>query len=363
MAPLTCFARADTLKAGLLGKLFGRKPKENCFIEIQNLLAAHSVSDLAAADVENVLSEYQIPRSEASPRLMDLYRTALLHLAEDGALSEIERNAMKQLRFVLGLDDLESQQAETEALRERYREHLQKALRDSHLSEVEKAALAATAKSFGFSEELQQEVYKEEVLRVVQQAFDAAVSDKRLTQDEDKRLTDLAANLGVNLRHDPDTQRLVDRFRLLARIDDGDIPEIRVPVLLQRGEKCYAQFASRLHEKRSMTKRIHYSGPSGSIRIVKGLRWRYGSVTVHRVTSEELRHIDSGTLYITNKRLLFNGASKNLNVPFKKIIHFTLYRDGLQIEKEAGRDQYFLGEGDLELIGIILESALRAVRP
>ena len=67
---------------------------------------------------------------------------------------------------------------------------------------------------------------------------------------------------------------------------------------------------------------------------MKGLSWRYGSVSVGRVTREEMRQLDSGVLYITNRRLVFNGASKNVSTPFKKIIHFTLHKDGIQIEKD-----------------------------
>lgn len=92
---------------------------------------------------------------------------------------------------------------------------------------------------------------------------------------------------------------------------------------------------------------------------MKGLSWRYGSVSLNRVTSEEFRQVDSGVLYITNKRLIFNGALKNVNIPFKKIIHFTVYQDGIRIEKETGRDQNFSGSGDLELVSEVLESALR----
>jgi hypothetical protein len=68
------------------------------------------------------------------------------------------------------------------------------------------------------------------------------------------------------------------------------------------------------------------------------------------------------TLHITNKRLLFNGTLKNVQVLFKKIIHFTLFKDGIQIEKETGRDQLFVGSGDLELISQILDAALRLAR-
>ena len=81
-----------------------------------------------------------------------------------------------------------------------------------------------------------------------------------------------------------------------------------------------------------------------------------------RVTSEQLKHLDTGTLLVTNKRLLFNGGLKNAAISLKRVVHFTLYRDGLQIEKDSGRDQFFKGEGDLELLGIILDAALRQAR-
>jgi len=208
-------------------------------------------------------------------------------------------------------------------------------------------------------EEQQQSIYKEEVLAVVQEAFNAAVADKRLTDAEEQRLIAISTNLGVKMTHDAETQRLVDRFRLLARIEGGTLPEINTNLSLQRGERCHAEFDSRLHEKRTVTKAIRYSGPSGRIRIMKGLSWRYGQVNVNRVTTEELKQIDSGTLYVTNKRLLFNGSARNVSVAYKKVIHFTLYKDGLRVEKDTGRDQYFLGTGDLEVIGAILESAMR----
>ncbi len=81
-----------------------------------------------------------------------------------------------------------------------------------------------------------------------------------------------------------------------------------------------------------------------------------------RVTREEMRQIDTGTLYITNKRLLFNGAGKNFNVPYKKVVQFTAYKDGLKIERDSGRDQYFIGSGDIELLTAILETCLRLSR-
>lgn len=353
------FLVAEPKPRSLLQRLTGGKPAENAFVEIQNLLATKALKDLAGWQVINILSEYQIPREAAMPTLAGLYEHAIRYFVRDRSISIDERAGLKQLRYVLDLDDAAATRAEENLLRETYRKELKKALDDEHLSDAEKQKLDEMAASFGLSEGVRHEVYKAEVLAVVQEAFNRAVADRRLTAEEESRLTAMSANLGVNVAHDDKGREAIERFKLLARIEAGELPVIQPGVILQRGEVCHAQFPCNLHEMRTVTKRINYHGPGGRIRIMKGLSWRFGSVSVSRVTSEELRQLDSGKLYITNKRLLFNGSAKNVNTPFKKIIHFTIYGDGIQIEKESGRDQYFLGSGDLELIGEVLETALR----
>ncbi len=197
---------------------------------------------------------------------------------------------------------------------------------------------------------------------VVQAAFTDAMADQRLTADEEQRIAQISENLGVKISHDAETQQRMDRFRLLARIDNGQLTPIDPGVLLQRGEVCHARFTSAVHELRTVTKAIGYHGPAGRIRIMKGLSWRYGYVNVNRVTSEQLRELDSGTLLVTNKRLLFNGSKKNLSIPLRRVIHFTLFKDAIQIEKDSGKDQFFKGAGDIELIGAILDACLRQSR-
>lgn len=356
------FAVAELKKPGLVGRLFGRKLEENAYLTIQNLLAQRPLSELTGADVENVLSDYDLLRERATPKLLDMYAAALRHYVRDLNISDQDRNDLKRLRYVLGLDDRQAGKTEVAALRDIYRHELQKALQDEHLSASEKEKLEALGKHFGLSDELRTGIYKEAVTDVIQQAFSRAIADRSLTDQEEQRLAEMSNNLGIKITHDADTQRLIERFKLFGRIQSGEIPEIQTSVLLQRAEVCHAEFPSNLHELRTITKAIRYHGPSGRIRITKGLSWRYGSVSIDRVSREELRQIDTGTLYITNKRILFNGQNKNLNTQFKKIIHFSVYGDGLKIEKDTGRDQYFLGSGDLELLGAILEAALSKAR-
>jgi len=358
MAPLGCFSKVEIPRPGFVSRLLSRKPKEHCFLEIQNLLASRELNQLTAADVENVLSDYEMPRPDASPRLMDFYGTALRHLSHDNELSESDRADLKHLHYLLGLTDAEATEAERRILGEVYRARLLGALADGHLSDDEKARLNRITTSFELPQSLTTSIYKEEVMKVLQRAFDAAMNDRRYTEDEEQRLSSMAKNFGITINYSAEDRQKLERFRQLARIEAGQLPVLSTVIRLQRGEVCHAEFSCRLLEKRTVTKRVNYSGPTGSIRIMKGLRYRYGSMSVQRVTSEELRQIDAGTLYITNKRLVFDGTAKNQNIPYKKLIGFTMYSDGVQVNKDTGRDPYFLGSGDLEMLGLVLDTAV-----
>jgi hypothetical protein len=356
------FIAVPLKEPGLLRRILHRKPKENALREIQNLLAERSITDLTAADVETVLSNYELPRPEVHHGLIAIYQAAVDYRAKDLRLPEDDKAELSRLRYVLGLDETEARQTELDILCALYRASLRAALRDRVLKDDDKKRLAGIVADFGLTDETQSAIYKEEVLAVIQAAFNEAVADQRLTDEEEQALARMSDNLGVKVTHDNGTQSRLERFRLLARIDNGQLPAIDPGVILQKGELCHVRFDSALHELRTVTKAIAYHGPSGRIRIMKGLSWRYGYVNVSRVTTEQLRQLDSGQLLVTNKRLLFNGAKKNVSLPLKRVIHFTLFNDAIQIEKDSGRDLFFKGAGDLELIGAILEACLRQSR-
>jgi hypothetical protein len=345
-------------EVGLVDRLLRRKPRGNALKEIHNLLATTALPDLTAADVENVLSAYEVSRTQARDGLLELYRAAVEFRLRDRHLSDEDVADLRRLRYVLGLDDDDAGSLEREQLRSVYRHHLKSALADGVLSAEEKADLAAMVANFRLPEDVRLAVYKEEAESVIQQAFRTAIADQRLTHEEERRLALMSQNLGVAIAQSADAQRQLERFRLLAQVENGQLPDVQSPLILQRGERCHARFTCALHEMRTVTKAVSYHGPAGRIRIMKGLSWRYGYVNVNRITKEELKLIDTGELLVTNKRLLFNGAKRNTNVPLKRVVHFTMYKDGVQIEKDSGRDQFFIGSGDIELLGLILEGVL-----
>lgn len=62
----------------------------------------------------------------------------------------------------------------------------------------------------------------------------------------------------------------------MAKIEDGDLPSLAVPILLKRGELCHFAGPADHYQLKTVTKRMNYGGPTASIKIMKGVRWRVG---------------------------------------------------------------------------------------
>lgn len=347
---------------GFVDRLFRRKPKENAYIEIQNKLAKVPIRDLPTDAVERVLTEYRLSFREARPHLRELYAKVLTHFVEDRELSDHEVDALKRLRDLFGLTDGDVAEAEKEIVHPIYRAEIQSAIEDRHLTAEEKERLENLVCRLRLPEDIAQEIYKVDTNALIQRVFNQAIADRRLSPEEEKQLHALAENFGGKIEHDVATAALLDRFRLMWRIEQGDRPNMPVSIHLQKTERCHAAIPATLYELRTITRAVRYSGPTARIRIAKGLSWRVGHVNVSRVSQEVMTKIDSGKLYITSKRLLLDGAKKNMSIQLNRIINFTLYKDGIQVEKDSGKDQFFECAGDLELLGVVLAAALTSSR-
>ena len=331
---------------------------ENAFIEIRNRLAAEPLRAISSAETHEILERYGWSIAAARPLLADVYRVALRHAAEDGELSDAEQRFLNDLATGLALTDEQIAGERRKVLEDLYRQAVAEAAKDEHLSDVERARLDNTAKTFGLSEDQVKQVYGAEVLRVLQVMFDRATADKRLTASEDEVLAAAAKNFGVTIAHDEQTSAAVKRMRELARIEAGDLPILGVQIILQRNEVCHAAAGAILHEIRTVTKRVNYSGLTSSVKIVGPIRWRVGSMAFDRIQKDVMTAVDSGALYVTSKRLIFDGSKKNGVIQLSKIMNFTVFSDGLQVQKERGKDQFFIGEADWERIGAILGTAI-----
>jgi hypothetical protein len=121
-----------------------------------------------------------------------------------------------------------------------------------------------------------------------------------------------------------------DRRAQLRRFFLNPLRPIIVPALvLKAGEACYGQWQA---ETYTMHKSTHYVGGStgASFRVARGVYLRNSGFRGAPVQTQAMASEGRGTVYITNKRLVFVGPAKTIELAFTKIASVEPYTDGMQ---------------------------------
>ncbi|MHB8088216.1 MAG: hypothetical protein ACYDH2_08180, partial [Anaerolineaceae bacterium] len=178
--------------------------------------------------------------------------------------------------------------------------------------------------------------------------------DERISPEEEQSIVELAKNLRATLNVTPETQNQIDSMKALWNIENGDLSHLEVSIILQKSEFCVFTKTVDYLEKRKVTTGYNYGGPTFRVKIAKGVYYRAGNVRGSRQTEDVLTKIDSGSFFITNKRILFYGSLGNKTIRYNQIIDFEVYSDGLRISKATGRDAVFSFDEDTQLAGAYL---------
>lgn len=145
-------------------------------------------------------------------------------------------------------------------------------------------------------------------------------------------------------------QKEKDFEEWLNQIKEGNVKvnmeTVDAPIILKKGEGFYVSFPNMsLMEPRSVT-RGGYGGPS--FRVAKGVSFRLGQFKSS--SHEELKTIDQGTFALTNKRIVFLGSKRTININLNKIISMNPYKDGFSVSQEGKKKtQYFIGIPEAEM--------------
>ena len=112
--------------------------------------------------------------------------------------------------------------------------------------------------------------------------------------------------------------------------DAKALEPITTRIILKNDEIAFLECKSTLLETRSV--RYFQSGSVG-YRLTKRIYLGSRSGTSH--SQEELKNIDTGTLTLTNKRLVFDGFSNGRNIQLSKLIAVNLFLDSIKVTTET----------------------------
>jgi hypothetical protein len=101
--------------------------------------------------------------------------------------------------------------------------------------------------------------------------------------------------------------------------------------MAKRGEVVHLEWPATLLKEVAV--RQYVGGYQGfSIPIGKtGVRYRVGGARGHSVeVGTQLQVADSGILAVTNKRVVYIGSRKTVDMPYTKLVNLSVYSDGVQ---------------------------------
>jgi hypothetical protein len=351
-------------REGFLARVLGRPPKEHFRFAVQNLVAATRIGDIPDDAILGLLERYRPDAREAQEEMKGIYTIVLRHFSRDLELTDAEVSDLRRLKILFGLSDEDVVESERNVLDPYYESTLQEMLKDRRLSAEERGRLEQLAKRLRLPVAVSEKIKTETMTDLVQRVLNSSIADRRLSPDEEAELKAISESLQAKITDaDLATREALDYFRLLWRLEQGELPGIHPEIQLRKGEICHAASEVTHAEYRKVTKSVGYGGPVARVRIMKGLYYRVGHVNVNRVSEDVLQELDAGMLYLTSRRVIFNGSKRNVSLPLGKILNFIVHPDGLQIEKETGRDlflRFFSPDPrKAEIWGAMLKAAMR----
>lgn len=150
-------------------------------------------------------------------------------------------------------------------------------------------------------------------------------------------------------------QKKAEREYEIENMRHGNLPIVSNPnLVLQQGEVChYAGNATYARsEIQTVGRTAGYSGVS--VKVAKGVTLHTGGARSHAI-KEEVPVNDFGTLFITNKRIIFMG-DKHFNITYGKVLGFNPLRNGFELQTE--KSGYLLSVRDSIYVNAALSSAI-----
>jgi hypothetical protein len=173
-------------------------------------------------------------------------------------------------------------------------------------------------------------------------------------------------------------QKEKDANDFLMGLENGRIPinyNGQSPVILKKDEVISIIMENiNLQEPRAVRQtQAAYGGPT--IRVAKGVSFRMGGASARSESHEEIRVIDNGKLVLTNKRLIFIGSKRTVNIDLRKIMAIVPYKDGIESQREnKQKPEYFTGtdkhtinytingrSGTVPIYGNVLKAAIQGL--
>ena len=329
------FRTATLSKTSTFQRLLHQQPEENAVIEVNNLLATRPVRSIEKTDITAIEQRYTLHLHTEFPlNLEEFYAVYLNYCLDDKKLSDEEVRDLQHLKSILGLDEKSIGNLHTRIGGKVYQQALIEAISGGRLTPEAADSLAELAASLQLPEQLTEKIASQIKLSYMQQYLQKLLSRQRVSPDEEQELKAMPENFGLPLPIDDKTHKKIQLYRQYWDLQNLPLRAIIPDITIQAPEECYFM--------------------AGAIGWFELRSIRHKSVTTHEMTK-----IDHGSLYLTNRRIIFNGSGKNLNIQLDKILSIKKTDNGIEINKGASKNPELRFPDRADIFYMILDRLLR----
>lgn len=127
------------------------------------------------------------------------------------------------------------------------------------------------------------------------------------------------------------------QYSVISNLRNGILPatSANTPILLAKGEAILWTYDTVTMYQEKVEK--HYEGDRNgwSFRVMKGVHYHTGGTKLKPIEQRYMNNEGTGTLYITNKHIIFQGTNAAQKIPCAKLIGITPYSDGIEVHREG----------------------------
>lgn len=189
-------------------------------------------------------------------------------------------------------------------------------------------------------------------LYMLNQAAENYMKDGLLTDDEQQRLDDYMYQLGLSTTNLPAKYQgseisRIEQTKLLKQLQKGIIPKtnFNAPILLGKDEIVLWRYDGVTMWQEKVKREMVGSHSGFSFRVMKGVTYRTGGFKGHPVEHSYMDNAGTGSLYITNKHIVFHSSERSVKIPYKKIIGLNPYQDGMGVQQDGANAKKLVFQG------------------
>lgn len=311
------FTTQELEACGFFSKMFGSKPTENGWKELNNLLAeATDMNGVSADAVKGALKKWGVKfteenlneRSSIYRKLGDVVYTEAM--SEDDALFVQLEKLGQLLELPPHLIKLADKGSKTAAYFIRCRKLL---------NGEEKLNINQINKLFGYDYEDGLSIRKQVFIAYFNLKFDEISKAQRFTPEQEEGFRADCAKLDIPYEHKNNIKNALSKYRDLWNAEHMPLGNIPVNIPLNPGEICRAYANSGLCEHKVVETEDNYFELTRKFRIDETVSFK-GEKLEHPKIKEEITALtELGYFFLTNQRIIFLSQKNALTVSMKDL--------------------------------------------